>query len=315
MNLSLSPRPFQPDADFLPLLRLRGEVEAIDQTGTAITEAVLRQQMELPGHDPALDRWVVADPDHAGQLVGSAMVWVAPTEGLKAARFDVTVHPTWRGRGLGSALLDCVLERAAGLGAATAEVYALEKLKPSGAFLARRGFQVAGAFTELRAPASQKLPSPVWPYGYSLRTFAEIQDVSILTEAMNRCYEGLWGHHEVSQEQMAEWLPDFTPEGLFLVFSEKGRVVGISRVEVSAERSARNGALTGYIDAPGIVSPHRRHDLYRALLITGVRWLQSQEQEIIEMESWGDRPDVLELYQQMGFAVVRRAVAHTKKLA
>ena len=94
-----------------------------------------------------------------------------------------------------------------------------------------------GAYTELRLSEGIRLPPVIWPYGYTMRPYAEVQDISILTQAMNLCYIPLWGHHEVSENEMASWLPDFNQQGLFLVFSEKGRVIGISRVEPSPERT------------------------------------------------------------------------------
>ena len=101
---------------------------------------------------------------------------------------------------------------------------------------------------------------------------------------MNVCYEGLWGHEEVSEAQMASWLPEFNPESLFLVYSPSGKAVGISRVDIDERRCSENGLPTGYIDAPGFHHHHRRIDLYRALLLTGMQWLQKKEMKLVEMD-------------------------------
>ena len=103
--------------------------------------------------------------------------------------------------------------------------------------------------------------------------------------------------------------------GLFLVFSEKGRVVGISRAEPSAERTLKNGKPTGYIDAPGIVPQHRRLDLYRALVLTGIKWLSAQGYSLIEMESWGDKLEVLKMYRELGFNDLHQLVSYELILA
>jgi ribosomal protein S18 acetylase RimI-like enzyme len=147
-----------------------------------------------------------------------------------------------------------------------------------------------------------------------MRPYSEVQDISILTQAMNLCYIPLWGHHEVSENEMDSWLPKFNQQGLFLVFSEKGRVVGISRVEPSPERTQKNGIPTGYIDAPGIVPQHRRLDLFRALVLTGIRWLHEQGQALVEMESWGDKLEVLNMYRELGFQDLRQMVCYQKEL-
>jgi ribosomal protein S18 acetylase RimI-like enzyme len=211
-------------------------------------------------------------------------------------------------------LLENALARLRQLGAVQAIVYAHHNHPASGAFLRAHGFQPAGAYTEMRAPGGGRLPPVVWPYGYQVRPYSEVQDLAILTQAFNECYQDLPGHHQVDQEQMAGYLAEFYPPGLFLVFSEKNRPVGVSRVEISAERSAKNGVPTGYIDSPGIYSPHRRLDLYRALLLTGMKWLQSQGVSLIELESWGDKQEVLRSYFDLGFTILRQVVTYQRKV-
>jgi mycothiol synthase len=308
----LTIRSFSPDQDIPSILSLRSAVEAIDQDGIEVSETALRSQLNLPGHDPSRDRWMIEAPGDPSSLIAYALVRVAP--GIEIADTNVIVHPDWRHQGIGGLLLTRALERLHQLKATFAQVYVNVKHPAASSFLRKHGFTSQGAYTEMRLAERVHLPPVIWPYGYQLRTYAEIQDLTILTQAMNLCYIPLWGHHEASEEQMASWLPEFNQQGLFLVFSEKGRVVGISRVEPSAERSAKNGKPTGYIDAPGIVPQHRRLDLYRALLLTGIRWLQSQGQVIIELESWGDKLEVLKMYRELGFKDLRQLAAYQLEL-
>jgi mycothiol synthase len=308
----LTIRSFSPDQDIPRILSLRAAVEAIDQDGIEVSETALRSQLNLPGHDPSRDRWVIEAPGDPSTLIAYALVRVAP--GIQIADINVIVHPDWRRQGIGGLLLTRALKHLHQLKATSAQVYVNVKHPAALGFIRKHGFTSQGAYTEMRLTEGVQLPPVIWPYGYQLRTYAEIQDLSILTQAMNLCYIPLWGHHEASEEQMASWLPEFNQQGLFLVFSEKGRVVGISRVEPSAERSAKNGKPTGYIDAPGIVPQHRRLDLYRALLLTGIRWLQSQGQVIIELESWGDKLEVLKMYRELGFKDLRQLAAYQLEL-
>jgi mycothiol synthase len=314
MDLNLLPiRSFSPEQDIPQLLSLYAAVEAADQEGMEISEQALRARLNLPGHDPLLDRWVIEAPDDPQSLIASALITVSP--GATAADANILVHPDWRHHGAGEVLLSRIIERAGMHGVDSIRFYANSRNDAALAFLHKHGFVPQGAYTELSLAEDVRLPPVIWPFGYTLRTYAEVQDISILTQAMNLSYIPLWGHQEVTEAEMSSWLPNFNQQGLFLVFSEKGRVIGVSRVEPSPERSSKNGVPTGYIDAPGVVPQHRRLDLYRALVLTGVRWLRLQGYGFVEMESWGDKLEVLKMYRELGFKDMRQQVCFEMKLS
>jgi mycothiol synthase len=301
-------RSFSPEQDIPKLSSLYSAVKAVDHDDNEISEQALRAQLNLPGHDPLKDRWVVEAPDVSLSLIASGVVSVAP--GASLAEANILVHPNWRRRGIGTSLLSKVVGRARLLYAGAIQIYANTEHPAAPAFLQKHGFLAQGAYTELRLTEGVLLPPVIWPYGYTVRSYAEVQELSILTQAMNLCYIPLWGHHEVTENEMASWLPNFNQQGLFLAFSEKGRVIGISRVEPSSERTLKNHLPTGYIDAPGVVPQHRRLDLYRALVLTGIRWLHDQGQTIIEMESWGDKLEVLKMYRELGFTDMQQLICY-----
>ncbi len=301
-------RSFSPNQDIPRLLDLYNAVEAVDQIGNVISEQALRDQLGSPGHDPLRDRWVVESPDEPSKLIGSALVKVIPETHLTEG--NIAVHPGWRHQGVGSALLIRVMDHARVLDSTALLIYASAGHPDAAGFLQKRGFIAQGAYTELRLTEGIRLPPVIWPFGYTMRPYGEIGDVSLLTEVLNLAYIPLWGHHAISQEEITSWLTELNPDGIFLVFSEKGRGVGISRVDHSPERSLKNGLPTGYIDAPGIVPQHRRLDLYRALVLTGIAWLHQQGQALVEMESWGDKLEVLKMYRELGFKDLRQLVCY-----
>jgi mycothiol synthase len=305
-------RSFSPDQDIPQVLSLRTAVDALDHEGIDISEQTYLAQLNLPGTTPNKDRWVIDAPGEPPSLIASALVKVTP--GTYIADADIIVHPDWRCRGVGSSLLSKVVERARQLDAVAIQIYANARHPTAPGFLQKHGFVSQGAYTELRLAADTHLPPVIWPYGYTMRPYSEVQDLSILTQAMNLSYIPLWGHHKVSEKEMASWSADFNQQSLFLVFSEKGRVIGISRVEPSPERTLKNGVPTGYIDAPGVVPQHRRLDLYRALVLTGIRWLRDQGHTIIEMESWGDKLEVLKMYRELGFKDIRQLLCYQLNL-
>jgi mycothiol synthase len=301
-------RPFAPDQDIPQVMSLRATLGADHQLGFSINEQNFRAQDNLPDYDPLRDRWVVVAPGDPPSVIASAFIRIPP--GPNTAHFNIIVHPDWRRRGVGSSLLSKVLERAHQR-MSVAIQFSANSMNPAAiGFLHKHGFLPQGAYTELRLPQGARLPPVIWPYGYTMRPYAEVGDVSLLTQVMNLAYIPLWGHQSVSQEEIASRLTELNPDGIFLVFSEKGRVVGISRTEPSPVRTSKNGLPTGYIDAPGVVPQHRRLDLYRALVLTGIKWLRGNGQVLIEMESRGDKLEVLKMYRELGFEDIRQLVSY-----
>ena len=195
------------------------------------TQSNYALSLDLPGHDPLHDRWVIdapGDPSSADCLcLYPAYPW------NDRGRCHHHRPSRWRHLGIGK----CPVVQDYRACRATQPWFNPGFCKPqhsdAPAFLKKHGFVPQGAYTELRLAEGIQLPPIIWPFGYTMRTYREVQDLSILTQAMNLCYIPLWGHQEVSESEMASWLPNFNHDGLFLVFSEKGRVVGISRTEPS----------------------------------------------------------------------------------
>jgi mycothiol synthase len=306
-------RSFSVEQDTPLLLSLYATIEAADHAGIEVSEQALREQISSPASTNLIDRWVVAAPDDPYTLIGSALVKINQDSSLSEA--NILVHPNWRHQGIGTALLSKVVQWSRQRETTAIQIYASTVHPDAPTFLKKRGFSAQGAYTELRLTETVRLPPVIWPYGYTMRTYAAVQDISILTQAMNLCYIPLWGHREVSEEEIASSLPEYNHHGLFLVFSEKGRVIGISRVEPSPARTAKNGLPTGCIDAPGVVPQHRRLDLYRALVLTGINWLRNQGNSVVEMESWGDKLEVLKMYRELGFIDIRQLACYRLDLS
>lgn len=86
---------------------MRAAIALADQTGEAISEAVMRERLNWKNQDPLKDHWVAELPDHPGELVGYANILTPIKERCDTL---LEVHPAWRRRGLGMALLQNVLQ-------------------------------------------------------------------------------------------------------------------------------------------------------------------------------------------------------------
>ena len=310
-----APRAFDTECDVAALVALVNAVGAHDGDPDRLTEARLRELLAWPSHNPARDRWVVDAPDESGALIAHGAVWKA--EGEARADAQVAVRPELRRRGLGRALMDRALARANALGARQVGAYGDESLPAAGAFLRAMGFTPVAAYVAMAAPEDATLPEPVWPGGYRLRAFDTLLDWPLLVEALNRGYEGQWGHHTVREDDVRHWYrgPHARLDGVFLVAGPRRDLAGISRAELVEAAAPATGPARGLIDAPGVTPEHRDQPLRLPLLLTAARWLRAQGAQRLELESWGDGAETLALYASAGFRQTRKAISYARSIA
>ena len=294
-------RHFDVDKDLPHLVQLLTEIERVDQAGEDTSEETLKAQLTLPGHDPLQDRWVVTALNNDEQLIAFSTVWKVPENNY--ADIYVAVRPEWRRQGIGSELLQRIVTRAQTHSPQDILVSADAQNQVVKDFLRKRAFSPTAAYTAMQLPSIVELPQSVLPTGYTFRVYNPTNDFSLLLDMYNRAFQGLWGHWEhVTPENLNGFLEEMNPDGIFLLFTQNGEVVGTCRGEISEQLSKQRGTPTGYLDCPGVVPDHRSKNLYLPQLLHVASWVREQERNAaIEMQSWGDDPQVLAQYQQVGF--------------
>ena len=292
-STTIAYRYFDIQHDFNSLVTLLQQVEQADNNGEDVSENALREQLTWFGHNPNRDRWIATSHD-GSELVGYG-----------------AVHPAYRRRGIATHLLAYLHKRLYEVNVKDMRVYASLRNKAANAFLHTYGFTPRSTYTRMTIPTTQVFPPSTFPLGFFKRRYVQLQ---LFMQAINTCYEGMWGHHNINAEEMSEWLPTLTPEGIFLLFAPDNTIVGIIRAEASDHLSELRGVPTGLIDAPGVVPAYRDNDLYSPLLLTALQWLAPQKLESIELESWGDAPETLALYQHLGFTITQVQVSYHQDL-
>ena len=309
MNISI--RGLTPETDFSPFLELTHAIERDHSSQAAGTELTSAEQLRSSWMWPRTKRWVAEAVEQPGILVGASFLFAQIKE---RSALHLKVHPAWRRMGIGSQLLAHLLVQARETGADWANFEIDEREQGCIDFLMRRGFQVVSDTWVMRAPETVLFEVPVWPDGYTVRTYADVNDLVILAQACNLSFQDLWGHHEntrggVNPESVAQWSAKVDQRGIFLVFGPEG-AAGFCRAE--------SGALTGegedLLDQPGVAPAHRARGLHKPLALTAARWLRSQGTRPIRLESWGDSPATAAQYQELGFQLIEHGLALRKRL-
>jgi len=307
---NLSIRHYNPLLDLANLSSMLTEIETVDQDGEETSEDYLLASLEWPNYRPDTDVWI-AELD--GKLVGYALVLEQPSQ---KSTLYVVVHPSQRRNGIGSQLLELVLNRAQEVGSKNIMIYANEKNEASISFLKHHGFSIVGSSGAMKTDRSE-FPSSDFPAGFTLKKYSDVKDTRLLLHALNHCYEDMWGHQHndnPSEEELKSpnFLKYYDAENILLLFDSDDIVCGICSVKPEGKKE-KSGSHSDLLDAPGIIKKYRELGYQHPLTLAGINHLRhGHETRPIVLEFWGDSHDALAIYRSLGFEMMHHYVAHHK---
>ena len=243
---------------------------------------------------PGLAGYAHLDPGHPG-------------EGPAA---ELVIHPDYRGRGLGLALIRALLAEAA---PQPLRVWAHGDLPAAGALAARAGFtRIRSLWTMLR-PLADPLPDPVFPPGVTLRTFSVGADEAAWLELNRKAFashpeQGGWTAEDLSLRERESW---FDPAGFFLA-DRSGKLAGFHWTKVHTKEENENPAglshesrgneSIGEVYVVGVDPAEQGSGLGRALTLAGLDYLRSRGLPSVMLYVNEDNTPAIRLYESLGFA-------------
>ena len=304
MENSYTIRHYVPEQDLSALSRMLTEIESIDHDGEDTSEEYLRSMNEWSNFDPDQNVWV-AESD--GELVAYGQVVPRPQSHCS---LYVVVHPAHRRKGLGSELLALARSRVSETDSKAILVSANAQNYASDLFLKHHDFEVAGTSGVMVASVAD-LPQAKIPTGYSLRRYPEIGDPRIVVQALNTCYRNMVGHNQnvTSAERYINYNGE---EGIHLMFDENDVVIGICAAKPQGKID--EGGISDRLDAPGLIKEYRHQGLQRFLALAVMSWLREKGSLPITLEYWGDDEKAIDIYRDLGFALVNQQITYHKEL-
>ncbi|MFC0627663.1 GNAT family N-acetyltransferase [Kribbella deserti] len=302
---------------------LLAAAEAVDQTGENYSVEDLDEELDDPKVNTETDTiglWL------DGVLVGYGVVR-GPDEVVDVHRVQTegTIHPDWRRRGLGSALLTWLVERATDVHrerqpAAVGEV---NTSVPSTHGIARdmltaRGFEPCRYFFLMqRDLGTGPVPATPLPDGLRLVAFDWKYDEA-LRLAHNDAFLDHWGSTPKDAETWKTWFTGsraFRPDTSVVVLDGDEIAAYTLGYEYEADTAA-TGVREVYVGQVGTRRAYRGKGAARAALAQVLRQAEDLGYQRSSLDVDGENPTgALGLYQSLGYVTTKQTIRHRKAIS
>ncbi|MEX0833899.1 MAG: GNAT family N-acetyltransferase [Actinomycetota bacterium] len=230
------------------------------------------------------------------------------------------VHPDFRGRGLGSLLLDFVEARGNVVAAASAVegqrvglVSWMWKPNHSAVELHKaRGYSYVRSFYDMLIEMETPPPTPRWADGITVRTFERGKDERATFAVDKEAFKDHWGHSDHSFETwihaMIEANDRFDPS-LFFLACEGDKLVGLTL----GRKGTPEDPNMLWVDDMAVLRPWRRRGVALALLhqLFGEAYAREVRRIGLDVDAQSNTGAV-GLYEKAGMRVWREGVAYEK---
>lgn len=280
----------------------------------------LEETLELSHVDAARDTLVGYAADGTAVAVGLAMPH-ADRSSVVRAYLDGVVHPQWRRRGIGAAVVQWELARAlqqfADSGSALpGEVFLYADERDAGAVVIAEGLglRTERFFTSMVRDSTAALPDLAEPDG--IRVVALTPELLEATRlARNDAFRDHWGSLPTDPErwrQLAEG--PFFRFDLSRVALAGEEVVAFCLASVNEDDWETLGASNSYIDLIGVVRDHRRRGLAPLVVSRTLAAIAAAGLEKAVLDVDTESPTGANtLYERLGFTATDRSRALVKR--
>jgi mycothiol synthase len=238
-----------------------------------------------------------------GALVGYAQLDAAATtpDGASDPVAELVVHPDHRRRGIGSALLGALLDRA------PARVWAHGALPAAAALAARSGLTAQRELWKMRRGLEVPLPDPQVPDGVRIRPFEVGADEAELLRVNNAAFawhpeQGGWTLDDIGAREAESW---FDPAGVLLAVDEAApeHVLGFhwTKVHAAGTGEADADSPVGEVYVLGVDPAARGRRLGPALTLAGLAHLRDRGLGAVVLYVEADNTAAVWVYRDLGF--------------
>ena len=292
-------------------LRWRGALSGAD---IADVQALVAAATEVDGTAP-LSEHVLLHLRHGGdaeaahllardgdELVGFAHLDL--TDPVAGGAGELVVHPEHRRAGLGSRIVQALLDRAgrSEVAAGRLRLWAHGEHPGAVALATTLGFTQARVLWQMRRSLLAPLAEPHLPEGVRLRPFVVGADEREFLRVNNAAFD--WhpeqGGWDLDQVKLREAEPWFDPNGFLLAVDADDRLLGFHWTKVHGDGGHSHEPI-GEVYVLGVDPSARGMHLGAALTLAGLRHLRDRGLRQVMLYVEADNDAAVRVYRDLGF--------------
>jgi len=216
------------------------------------------------------------------------------------------VHPSARGRGLGSELIERSEDWSRRKGYGRIHVIAYGRDDAGHSLAHRLGYVEVRRYYEMELALDREPSAPALPQGFRIQRFA-LEHARSFFDATDEAFRGEWGWTPVDYEEWKRRRVDDVDTSLYFSAWEGDELVAAIRGEVPGD---------GWIGTLGVRPAWRRRGLGEALLLHAFREMRNRGLRSVRLGVDSENPTgATRLYERVGMTVVMEDVVYEKMLA
>jgi mycothiol synthase len=300
--------------DLHALAELINRADRVDHTGFATSADDLAHDLVEP--EAGRTKGVLL-AESEGALIGYTLLHTA-SGGTARLMAVGAVDPDWRRRGVGTALMLRVEERAEELVDERPVLLDLplhDSVGGARELAQSLGYQPVRQFLYMVCPDALSVPAAVFPAHIGLRDYVQGQDEEEFVAAYGEIFADHWGEepYTLADERHRSHGPSFRPQNNLLAIDTKGAIVGFCLLDPQA--GGADGAMPARIDDLGVRPAYRGQGIGRALLLASMKRLGEGGAGAVGLfvDAASPYPSV-HLYESVGFVAQDHVTVFRKEI-